>query len=430
MRLAVATLAIFMLIAPPPARAADGLAFGALLTRSTIGQPFAATFTVDAGSANTLAKLEVRLADAQTYATRRAERDAELAQLRFEVVGYKGSVATIRITSAGAMRGPLLELLIEARSGSRRELHEYTVLLDPPAGAYAARAADSPTEGGAEVAGAEFGYELDLYYTNVSVEIPLTDKPMPNGGWLSEREVYKRLFKDSLHPQLLLFEVSVYPMPVLGTYVKEHSPETYDNFAIGGGDLNLLEGLTAGFQEPWAVSAFVGSGMKFNRDDKQNKGVNKGYMGYLVSYGAKHIRQNVLIDDDWWEFEWKLKGERAFEDEDLTWSFFVGTKSHGNPDIADTFYVGGRRTNLDYKASWLGWLENSSFEYKTELSQDNFAFLRQDLVVGKRYPMKDKKWALSLDVGLVYEKDRKYTGALYDPTADNITIVFRPNIVF
>lgn len=429
MRLVVATLAISLLVAPHAVRAADALIFGALLSRSAIGQPFAATFTVDAGSASALAKLEVRLADAEAYSARRMERDAALAQLRFQVTSRKGSVATVRITSSGAVREPSLELLLEARSGAKRSLHEYVVLLEPPAGA-AEPAAASPTAGSATVVGAEFGYEIDLYYTNVSVEIPLTDKPMPNGGFLSEREVYSRLFKESLRPQLLLLEASVYPMPVLGTYVKEHSPETYDNFAIDGGDLNLLEGLTAGFQEPWAVSAFVGSGMKFNRDDKQNKGVNKGYMGYLVSYGAKHIRQNVLIDDDWWEFEWKLKGERAFEDENLTWSFFVGTKSHGNPDIADTFYIGGRRTNLDYKASWLGWLENSSFEWKTELAQENFAFLRQDLVVGKRYPMKDKKWALSLDVGLVYEKDRKYTGALYDPTADNITIVFRPNIVF
>jgi hypothetical protein len=428
MRSFVATLAISLLVAPLPARAADGLAFGALLTRGTIGQPFAATFTVDAGSATALAKLEVRLADAEAYAARRAERDPVLVQLRFQIVERKGGVGTIRVTSVDAIREPALELLIEARSGSKHELHQYTVLLEPPASAAAAPA--SPTAGSATVVGAEFGYELDLYYTDISVEIPLTDKPMPNGGFLSEREVYYRLFKESLHPQLLLLEASVYPMPVLGTYIKEHSPDTYDKFTIGSGDINVLDGLTAGFQEPAAVSVFVGSGMKFNRDDKISKGVNKGYMGYLVSFGSKHIHQNVLIDDDWWEFEWKLKGERAFEDEDLTWSFRVGAKTQGNPDIADTLYFGSRRTNLDYKSSWLSWLKNTSFDWMTELSQQNLAFLRQELVVGKRFPMKDKKWAFSLDVGLIYEKDNKYTGVLFDPTADNLTIVFRPNIVF
>ena len=153
-------------------------------------------------------------------------------------------------------------------------------------------------------------------------------------------------------------------------------------------------------------------------------------MGYLVSYGAKHIHQNVLIDDDWWEFEWKLKGERAFEDEDLTWSFRVGIKTNANPDIADTLYFGGRRSNLDYKVSWLGWLENASFQWMTELAQDNLAFLRQELVFGKKFPLKDKHWAFTLDIGVIYEKDQKYTGPLFDPTADNITIVFRPNIAF
>lgn len=299
--------------------------------------------------------------------------------------------------------------------------------------AHAAEAPPAASESAAtpsRAAAVELVWELDAYYTSLGLEIPLTDSPVPDGGKMTEWEVYKTLFKDSLHPRLLLLEASVYPMPVLGTYIKEHSPNFYDDFTLGSSDLNLLEGLTAGFQEPWALSAFVGSGMDFTREGKKAKGINKGYMGYLVSYGAKHIRQNVLIDDDWWEFEWKLKGERSFEDEDLTWSFRLGVKNHGNADIADTLYVGGRRSNLDYNVSWLGWLENSSFEWLTELSQSNLEFLRQDLVFGKRFPMKNRKWAFALDVGVVYEKDRKYTGALYDPTTDNVTLVFRPNIVF
>lgn len=421
MRLIVASFAILLSVAPLAARGADGLGFGALRSKSVIGKPFEATFTVDVGGIGAAAKLDVRLADAAAYAARRMQREPALDKLRFQVVARDGREATVRITSNGPINEPSLELLVEARSGSKLAVHEYTVLLDPPAVAAAA---------GVGASGAEFGYELDLYYTNVSVEIPLTGKAMPNGGSMSEWEVYKTLFKDSLHPQLLLFEASVYPMPVLGTYVKEHSPNTYDDFTIGGTDLNVLEGLTAGFQEPWAVSAFVGSGMNFTREGSKSKSVNKGYMGYLVSYGAKHIRQNVLIDDDWWELEWKLKGERAFEDEDLVWSFRVGIKSHGHPDIADTLFFGGRRSSLDYKQSWLSWLANSSFEWMTEFAQDDLSFLRQDLVIGKRFPSKDKKWAFSLDVGVVYEKDRKYTGTLYDPTADNLTFVFRPNIVF
>jgi hypothetical protein len=219
-------------------------------------------------------------------------------------------------------------------------------------------------------------------------------------------------------------------MPMLGTYLKAEHPSIYDAFQIGSTDLNLMEGLTAGFQEPWALSAFIGSEMNFTREGEKRKGTNKGYMGYLVSYGGKHIKDNVLIDDDWWEFEWKMKGEREFKDEHLVWSFRTGVKNHGHQDIADILYFGARRSSLDFKADWLGWLENSSFDWKLELTQSHFEFARLDAVIGKKFPLKDKGFALSLNFGVIYEKDVKYTGALVDPSADNVTFVFQPNIEF
>ena len=295
-----------------------------------------------------------------------------------------------------------------------------------------ARAGEAAPAAPAEPAtnGVETVWELDAYYTSVGFNVPLTDEPVPDGGKLSEKEVYQQLFRDSFHPRVLLLEASVYPMPMLGTWLKSEHPGTYDAFTIGDTDLNLMEGLTAGFQEPWALSAFIGSEMNFTREGQKRKGTNKGYMGYLVSYGAKHIKDNVLIDDDWWEFEWKLKGERDFKDEHLVWSFRTGVKNHGNQDIADIFYLGARRSSLDFKADWLSWLQNSSFDWKLELTQSRFEFARLDAVIGKKFPLKDKGYALSLNFGIVYEKDVKYLGALADPNADNLTFVFQPNIEF
>lgn len=278
--------------------------------------------------------------------------------------------------------------------------------------------------------GNEVIWDFDAYYTSVGVGIPLTDSPVPDGGKLSEREVYQQLFRDSFHPRVLLLEASIYPMPILGTYLKAEHPSIYDAFQIGNTDLNLMEALTAGFQEPWAVSAFIGSEMNFTREGEKRKGTNKGYMGYLVSYGGKHIKDNVLIDDDWWEFEWKMKGERAFKDENLVWSFYAGAKNHGHQDIADIVRFGARRSNLDFKGEFLSWLQNSSFQWTLELTQSHLEFARLDAVFGKKYPFKDKGFALSLNFGVIYEKDLKYLGALADPTADNITFVFQPNIEF
>jgi hypothetical protein len=444
-----ALLVVVLACAAAAGAAEPGLRFGGLSVASPLGAPLDAALVVEGPSG---AALEVALAPAAEYARRGLYRDPLLDGLRFEVAAQGDGRSTVRITSRDAVREPTLTLLVEARAARLRSQFEYTLLFDPPGAAHGLPAAAAPViadgrpAGGdaaasaalpgeapaapAEVAGVEVVWEFDAYYTSVGINLPLTDEPVPEGGQLSEWEVYKKLFKDSLRPRVLLFEVSVYPMPVLGTYLKEHSPDTYDSFRVGDSDLNLLESLTAGFQEPWAVSMFVGSEMNFTKPGRERKGTNKGYMGYLVSYGAKHIKDNVLIDDDWWEFEWKLKGERDFEDEHLTWSFRTGIKNHGNPYIADIFYIGARRSNLDYRGRFLSFLQNSTIEVLTELTQDGFDFARQEIVIGKKYPFPDKGFALALDVGVIYQRSGKYLGPLADPNADEFAFVFRPNIEF
>ncbi len=279
--------------------------------------------------------------------------------------------------------------------------------------------------------GVELAWELDAYYTNASVALPLDRRPVPEGGTLRELEVYRTLFRESLRPRILMFEASLYPAPAAGTWLKKHHPDVYDDFVIGEAgpnELNLIEGLTAGFQEPWAVSAFVGSEMTFTRDGDRARRSNRGYMGYLVSTGRKHIRDNVLIDDTWWELEWKLKGEREFRDEQLSWSFRVGVKNHGNPDIRDVAYVGFRRSNLDFRRPFLGFINNSTIELVTEVARDDADFMRQEIIFGKKLPIRRWRIAMALDVGVIFEEDSKYSGALADPSIDEVTLVFRPNI--
>ncbi|MDF3821403.1 hypothetical protein P3G55_15980 [Leptospira sp. 96542] len=278
-----------------------------------------------------------------------------------------------------------------------------------------------------------FHYELDAYYSNVGADIALSDADEPNGGHLEETEVYRRLFNDSFRPRLFLLEASVNPMPVLGTWYKRNHPNGYDNYDVGsagGNNFNLIDGVTAGFQEPWAISAFLGSSMKFRREGEDEKQSNRGYMGYLLSCGAQHIHNNVLIDDNWCELEWKLKGERTFREEELSWSFRVGLKEHGNPDIRDLFYVGLRRTNLSYSSRLLSFLNNANVELLTEFARDDGHLMRQQIIFGRNFPLPRYRVALALDVGLIYENRRKYSGQLADADADELTFVFRPNIKF
>jgi hypothetical protein len=274
-------------------------------------------------------------------------------------------------------------------------------------------------------------WEWDAYYTSVGLHIPLNEEQLPDGGDMTEFEVYRHLFARSLKPGLFMLEASVYPMSALGVWVRKHEEQLYEDANIGGNrHFNAIQAVTAGFQEPWAVSAFVGSEMQFTKAGQDRRDTNRGYMGYLFSAGKKHIKDNVLIDDDWFEVEWKLKGERVFMDDRLAWSFRVGTKVNRNRDIADVIYLGINRSSLDFRGPFLSWLDNSNMRLLTEVSSDQFHLLRQEVIFGKKYPLPSWGVALELDFGVIYEKAQKYTGSLAYLAETSYSLVFRPNINF
>ena len=272
--------------------------------------------------------------------------------------------------------------------------------------------------------GVEVLQQYNAYYTSIGLYIPISAEQFPDGGRLEEADVYRQLFQRSWQPNLVALEASVYPMPLLGVWLRKQQPDFYDRAP------SLVQAVTAGFQEPWAVSAFFGSQMKFTRPDETERGSNRGYLGYLVSAGTKHIKSNVLIADNWLELEWKMKGERVFKEERLDWSFRAGGRYNGNRDIADTLHIGIRRSNLDFKAPFLSWLDNSRIDLLTELAVDGLALVRQEVIFGKKYPLESRKYALELDFGLIYERASKYSGDLSPLAKTAVTVVFRPNIAF
>ncbi|HEB02751.1 MAG TPA: hypothetical protein ENI12_05905 [Nitrospirae bacterium] len=160
------------------------------------------------------------------------------------------------------------------------------------------------------------------------------------------------------------------------------------------------------------------------------EGGNKGFMGYLLSAGALHIKDNVLIDDDWAEVEWKIKGDRDYPNQNLSWSFRIGAKFHDHPDITDVYYVSARRSRLDFEAEASSVLHNSAFEYKFLFDQKHRSAVQHTFYAEKKFPQKGKKYAFTLGVGVIYDKDRKYTGALDDRDGDSYSVIIRPNIEF
>lgn len=272
-------------------------------------------------------------------------------------------------------------------------------------------------------------YELDAYYSNIGLYITLTDEPIPDAGEKEEGAVYRDLFYSSFIPKFLILEAAVFPMPDIGVFAKKNMKNFYDNFQLSP-ELNLVKNVTAGFEEPYALSLFAGNVVKFTKPGEKWNGGNFGYMGYLVSLGNYHIKDNELVRDKWMEAEWKVKGDREFSTHELHWSFRVGAKMHSNADIADALYVSVRRSHLDFENP-KSFLKNSGLEYTYDMDIKTFEPLKHYFTIDKKWPLKNKKIAFSLAVGFIWEGAEKYTGKLgSDDNEDDFRIIIRPNIIF
>ncbi len=274
-----------------------------------------------------------------------------------------------------------------------------------------------------------FEHEFDAYYTNVGLYLSLTDEPIPDVGERDELLVYKDLLFSSYIPRFLVLEAAVFPMPDLGVLINSNMEDIYKSGEITE-SLNLVKAVTAGFEEPYAVSLFLGNVVSFTRQGEPWRSGNFGYMGYLVSYGDYHIKDNRLIEDDWLEFEWKIKGDRKFSTHDLHWSFRVGGKVHSNPDIKDVVYISVRRGRLDFEES-SSILKNSGFEYTFDMDSETLKPIRHILTVDRRWAVKERRVGFTLAAGFIWESEDRYTGDLrYPPERENFQFIIRPNIIF
>ncbi len=278
--------------------------------------------------------------------------------------------------------------------------------------------------------------ELDPYYSAVGMYNSLTGKPIPHLEVKNELEIYRELITKFYQPRTLILEASLNPLPYAGTLLKKNARSFYDDMQWGS-NFNAVQAVTAGFEEPWALSLFLGNVVSFDTINKSFQGKRNGYSGMLLSYGNYHIKDNVLVKDDWLELEGKLKGEQILADRSLRWSFRGGMKFHGNRYIADAFYVGFRRSRTDFKENGTDnfWLHNSGFEYVSDFSQKKLEPIRHYLVVDKKFPAKNSRIAFTLGLGFVWTADKKYSGPLSSSAAGTRTpnsfqFILRPNLEF
>ncbi len=276
----------------------------------------------------------------------------------------------------------------------------------------------------------EFDYELDAYYSNISWTIALSDEPIENATDKSELNIYYDLLKNSFPIRFFIIELSVNPLPVLGVYLKKNERQYYDKSVIFG-DVNLIDAITAGFQEPYALSFFLGNTVKFTEPGQKRAGSNRAYGGWLISLSDQHISQNILVPDYAMELEWKIIGSRSLDDYKLGWSYRIGMKLHQNPEITDTVYLGFRRSRLDFVSDALSFLNNSAFEYTSKFSKDTFEAIGHEFYFEKKFPISlwGKKLGLNFGLGYIYQGPNKYSGSLKQ-TVERDQIIIRPNIQF
>lgn len=303
----------------------------------------------------------------------------------------------------------------------------------PPASSPTATAPGAPADdalsGQQDLHRVELNFEPDAYYTNVSLTLALTSAPIPHVGEKTEKEIYATLLSRAYAPRFLLLEASVNPLPYAGTYLRDRHASFYDDAEITG-NFNWVKAVTAGFEEPYAVSVFLGNVVNFDVPENRNM-AGKGYSGLLFSRGTYHIKDNILIRDNWEEFEWKVKGDRKTHIRKLSWSFRIGAKLHENPYITDILYLSFRRSRLDYKTDHPSLFNNSGFEYTYDMDRKTLNAIRHYFTVDKKWPFASGKTAFALALGVIWESNKKYTGPLSaGRDASDLQVILRPNIEF
>ncbi|MDT8285633.1 MAG: hypothetical protein RQ748_00865 [Elusimicrobiales bacterium] len=271
--------------------------------------------------------------------------------------------------------------------------------------------------------------QFDPYYTSAGLSISLTGRPIPELGKTSEREIYTRLVTRFYEPRVMVVEASFNPMPYAGTFVRRNWPGFYRDAELSE-TFNLVKAVTAGFEEPWALSLFFGNVLNFE-SAKGNFSKRTGYSGILFDFGDYHIKDNVLVRDKWVQAEGKLKGDQFLDDRTLKWSFRGGFKLHDHPGVADSLFLGFRRSRTDFSDADNFWLHNSGFDLRVDFDSRTLKPISHWVLLEKKFPLKNKK-ALCLGAGFVWTSGKRYTGRLADVSGDSagLSFVLRPNLEF
>lgn len=286
-----------------------------------------------------------------------------------------------------------------------------------------------------EIGPATLMMEFELFYMPLGLILPLTSSAIPRLDTENELEIYGYLLTHFFLPRTIVLEGSIYPMPLLGAGIRKYAPGFYADCEIFEG-FNIIQSITSSFfEEPWAVSVFLGNVVSYAPSRRHSHGTNaapvqgKGYSGLVASYGNWHIRDNEMIRDDWLELELKLKGEIVDGRKTVSWSYKLGTRLHSNDEIKSWFYIGLRRDHVDFDLFDFTVFDNSFAELLLRFENDTARPQGIRFVFGKKFPLRDSPLLPELNIGFQYNFRSPYTGELV-PEDQRFHLVISPNVRF
>ncbi|MCL1911335.1 MAG: AsmA family protein [Leptospirales bacterium] len=276
----------------------------------------------------------------------------------------------------------------------------------------------------------EINIELDHYYSCLSYTVGITEQPIPEMNITREGELYWYMLRNFIFPRYVLFEASLYPLPIAGVYIKKEARNFYNASEVVRG-FNIVKAATEGFSEPYAGSVFFGNVANFTMGDSDEV-TGRGFSGFAVSCGDRHIVDNIMVADKWCEVELKIKGMDEHQVHNMEWSYSVGIKLHDNNEIKHRFFISIYRNRIYYAdnmSSLIGFLRNTEQQLRIDFDLKNFDIKRLtsfSFLMGKNFPIGDGTVTLALRAGTLKIFSNGYSGSLKQAINSKWTPIIRP----
>ncbi len=284
---------------------------------------------------------------------------------------------------------------------------------------------------------------LDLYESYLSLHIDLRkQQSMQIGLGESEKKLYSIFLQNILTPGFLLLETTSYPLAHISTWLEKSHENLYQRFNYN--EQNLLATLSAGPEEPYALSFFLGEIAPLWDSQKDTATTSKKQVGsiitgQLISLGDKHLEYNQLFPDWWLEYKWKIKGQRKTKNDFINFHFQFGFKLHENKNFYRFLLFGLSRERYNKYFYRFSLIENTGFDLLIEIplektNQDDILkkyFIKTLGSVEKSFPLPwTNKVLPQIQIGVLWYQSKNILPDSNPPSRDTFQIFVKPNVKF